>query len=110
MEAPIHSRESRSGPLASDAEILVCPLCGGGLDVGGDAISCCFSCGRKFRSEEGIPQLFWLNDWPPDKPDVTEVIKSFYEQTPFPNYDEFDSSSSLKEKASRGVFARLLDE
>jgi len=110
MEAPIHSREAaRSGLLATDAELLICPVCGGGLDVGGDAILC-FSCGRKFPSEEGIPQLFWLNDWPPDKPDVTEVIKSFYEQTPFPNYDGFDSSLSLREKASRGVFASLLDE
>jgi SAM-dependent methyltransferase len=58
----------------------------------------------------GIPQLFWQNDWPPEKPDVTRTMQSFYEQTPFPNYDDFDSADALKEKARRGVFARLFDE
>jgi SAM-dependent methyltransferase len=37
-------------------------------------------------------------------------VKAFYEENPFPNYDEFDSKESLAEKANRGVFARLLDE
>jgi len=42
--------------------------------------------------------------------DVTEIVKAFYEKTPFPNYDDLDSSASLKEKARKGLFARLLDE
>jgi ubiquinone/menaquinone biosynthesis C-methylase UbiE len=37
-------------------------------------------------------------------------MKSFYEATPFPNYDDLDSSGALREKATRGIFARLLDE
>jgi len=58
----------------------------------------------------GIPQLFWQNDWPADKPDVTTTMQAFYEKTPFPNYDEFDSSEALRLKARRGIFAKLLDE
>jgi SAM-dependent methyltransferase len=110
MEAPIRSRPTElSGPLAKHAEILVCPICGGGLDLTGEAIRC-LSCAKTFSSEDGIPQLFWLNDWPADKPDVTEVMRSFYEKTPFPNYDELDSSATLREKAIQGLFARLVDE
>ena len=110
MDTPIPSQEiSVSGLLGRNAEILACPVCDGGLDLAGDPISCS-SCGRTFPIDQGIPQLFWRNEWPADKPDVTEIIKSFYEKTPFPNYDELDSSLSLREKATRGVFARLLDE
>ncbi len=97
------------GLLARNSEIVVCPVCGAGLNLTTDAIRCS-SCGQQFPAADGIPQLFWRNDWPAGKADVTEIIKSFYEQTPFPNYDELDSASSLREKAERGVFARLLDE
>ena len=54
--------------------------------------------------------LFWPNDWVEGAPDVTEQVKEFYEETPFPNYDDFDSVASLAEKARQGMFARLLDE
>ncbi len=42
--------------------------------------------------------------------DVTEEVKSFYEKTPFPDYEDLDSAASLKEKAREGLFARLLDD
>src|SRR5208337_5391382 len=110
MDTPFPSREiAVFGLLGKNTEILVCPVCGGGLDLACDPTSCS-SCGRAFPSEGGIPQLFWLNDWPANKPDVMELMKSFYEKSPFPNYDDLDSSLSLREKAIRGVFARLLDE
>ena len=70
----------------------------------------CGGCGHEFGLDQGIPQLFWHNDWPADKPDVTLAIQAFYEETPFPNYDDFDSAVALREKARRGVLARLLDE
>lgn len=38
------------------------------------------------------------------------MVKSFYEENPFPNYDDIDSEWSLREKAEQGVFARLLDD
>jgi SAM-dependent methyltransferase len=42
--------------------------------------------------------------------DVTDVMRSFYEENPFPDYEDLDSDWSLRERAQRGVFARLLDE
>jgi SAM-dependent methyltransferase len=41
---------------------------------------------------------------------VTETVKGFYEENPFPNYDDMGSRESLKRKAMKGIFARLLDE
>lgn len=42
--------------------------------------------------------------------EVTERVRAFYEKNPFPDYDDLDSAGSLRDKARRGVFARLLDE
>ena len=36
-------------------------------------------------------------------------MKAFYEETPFPNYDDHDSIRSLIEKSRRGLYARALD-
>jgi SAM-dependent methyltransferase len=54
--------------------------------------------------------LFWPNEWEDGQSDVTEQVKAFYEETPFPNYDDFDSVESLARKAREGGFARMLDE
>ena len=89
--------------------ILTCPACRGDLDLSSDYVKCS-SCGNQFPNEEGLPLLFWSNDWSGSRPDVTESMKEFYEKTPFPNYDDLDSSTALREKAQKGVFARLLDE
>jgi len=40
---------------------------------------------------------------------VTEAIKAFYEEFPFPGYEDIDSVESLRQKAEKGIFARLLD-
>jgi SAM-dependent methyltransferase len=42
--------------------------------------------------------------------DVTDIVKEFYEEAPFPNYDDMDSRDSLQTKARRGIFADLLDQ
>ncbi|MEO8620008.1 MAG: class I SAM-dependent methyltransferase [bacterium] len=54
--------------------------------------------------------MFTSNEWDGDHEDVTERMKQFYEATPFPNYDEFDSAGGLVEKARKGIFANLLDD
>jgi ubiquinone/menaquinone biosynthesis C-methylase UbiE/uncharacterized protein YbaR (Trm112 family) len=95
--------------LTTVSDTLVCPSCGGRLRVADGAVTCS-ACGNIFPVEGGIPLLFWANDWRGSRPDVTEAMKSFYEATPFPNYDDLDSASALREKASRGIFARLFDE
>ena len=98
--------------ITKNIDILSCPACGGGLDFSDSSLFRCTSpdCRREFRQEDGVPRLFAPNEWDPNQPDITEKMKAFYEKTPFPNYDDFDSVGSLIEKARRGVFAKLLDD
>jgi SAM-dependent methyltransferase len=65
---------------------------------------------RRYPVVDGVPCLFAPNEWPEGRSDVTDIVKAFYEHTPFPNYDDLDSRDSLLVKARRGVFARLLDQ
>jgi len=41
--------------------------------------------------------------------DVTEMVKAFYEETPFPNYDDLDTRESLVAKSRERLFAATLD-
>jgi SAM-dependent methyltransferase len=100
--------ESEQG-LGRDIELYQCPGCGGGLNQAGDALIC-GTCEHRFEIDDGIPLLYWPNEWEGDRRDVTGEVKAFYEETPFPNYDDFDSLDSLARKARQGIFARLLDE
>ena len=96
--------------LGSDLHLFRCPRCGAsGLIFRGAALACA-ACSQTYPVEDGLPLLYWPNDWNPEQPDVTDAVKAFYEETPFPNYDDFDSIGSLAEKARQGIFARLLDE
>lgn len=88
---------------------FICPLCGDLLKISAEALNCA-SCGRRWLIENEIPHLFWKDEWQNKPTDVTESVKAFYEKTPFPNYDDLDSTASLRQKAEKGIFARLLDE
>lgn len=102
----------QTGPLPAlivkNIDMFVCPICASSLHAEGGNMQC-IACKRFFPCSEGIPRLFWLNEWDGSTTDVTDAMKSFYEETPFPNYEDIDSSMSLKEKAEKGVFARLLN-
>ncbi|MHC4069126.1 MAG: methyltransferase domain-containing protein [Planctomycetota bacterium] len=87
----------------------MCPACGGDLKTADDAIKCT-QCPNSYLIEDGIPLLFWPNEWDSSKKDVTDIVKSFYEKTPFPNYEDAEDVSSLVQKARKGIFARLLNE
>lgn len=88
---------------------LCCPGCGADLALETEQLVCS-GCGHAFELGEQIPRLFWPNEWGGDHEDVTERIRAFYEETPFPNYDELDSAASLLDKARKGLFARQLDD
>jgi len=79
------------------------------LELSSDSIQCS-NCRLLFKFQDNIPLLFWSNEWNDSRQDITNTMKSFYEENPFPNYEEFDSKWSLKVKARKGVFARLLDD
>jgi SAM-dependent methyltransferase len=63
-----------------------------------------------FAVQSGIPCLFAPNRWPEGTADVTDIVKEFYEKTPFPNYDGLDNRESLRRKARESHFARIVDE
>jgi SAM-dependent methyltransferase len=96
--------EERWGPL------LRCPACGDTLAREHDPPALRCAGGRhRFASPEGIPQLFWPTEESGGR-DVTEVVRAFYEDTPFPNYDDIDSPETLRVKAEAGAFAASLSE
>jgi SAM-dependent methyltransferase len=91
------------------ADILQCPITGeplfaveGGWSSAGGQ--------RHYPVDHGIPQLFAPADLTMSDRDVTEMVKAFYEETPFPNYDDIESRDSLVMKARQGRFAAALDE
>ena len=95
--------------LLTHRDFLACPACRQPLTPADDRFLCA-ACPRTFACDDGIPRLFWPNSWDPSQPDVTDIVKAFYEECPFPNYEGLESSGSLGEKARASIFARLLDE
>jgi len=96
--------------IAQNIEMLVCPTCDGSLQVpNGSHSLTCATCGGCFATEAGIPLFFRPTDGDPST-DVTGVVKAFYEDSPFPDFEDVDSAWSLREKARLGSFALLRDE
>ena len=103
---------SEAGDILSDllkAGTLISPCCKASLRTDGKQLTCPV-CAHVFPCEGTIPQLFWPSDGLDKGADVTDTVKAFYEDTPFPNYDDHDSVRALVEKSRRGVYARRLDE
>lgn len=90
-------------------DLFCCPRCAGRLASDSDLLLC-DACRHGYPVTDDIPRMFTSNVWNHSRDDVTERMQQFYEATPFPNYDDFDSAGSLVDKARKGVFARLLDE
>ena len=102
----------RPSPLFEELSgLLMDPVDGSTVAVQGSTFRSTRT-GRAIDVTDGIPNLFVPAEFPPGKSvkDVTEMVKAFYEETPFPNYDGYDSRESLAAKARQGVFAALLDE
>ena len=95
--------------IVQNIDMLCCPKCGGDLTFDSESLSC-LNCHQPYQVLDGIPSLFWPNEWDSSKEDVTDKIKSFYEKTPFPDYDDFDDVGSLIDKARKGLFAKLLND
>lgn len=96
------------GLLQEYAGVIVCPSCHGTLSATDHDVSC-QKCNSIYPIDSGIPLLYCPHD-PVQDGQVTQTVKAFYEENPFPNYDDLDSRQSLQDKARRGLFAKLLDE
>ena len=68
-------------------DILIDPADGGPVRVQNDCFERSGS-GRRFETIDGIPNFFVPTSPNADHPDVTAVVKAFYEETPFPNYGQ----------------------
>ena len=107
-------QETPARPLSplfeKHAAILRDPASGAAIVVENGALLAAAG-GRRIDVAEGIPNFFVPADHEPGSTlnDVTQIVRAFYEETPFPNYDGLDSRESLAVKAQRSVFAALLD-
>ena len=90
-------------------DILSSPLGHGPLDVHDDGLICVDD-GKKYEVVNNIPMLFEHLDSNADLEKTTDLVRDFYEETPFPNYDSYDGIKIFFEKANRSLFARLLNE
>src|SRR5258707_12969604 len=81
-------------------DLLACPACGGALAVGWQ----CRGCGARYAGFDGIRDLRLGGDA------RTDAVRRFYERKPFPGYRPRESLASLRARAERSKFARLLDE
>ena len=88
--------------------LLACPQSDLPIDVRGDAFVVSAT-GNRYPVVDGIPNLFVPNTAVAKGIDITELVKQFYEETPFPNYDDVDSRQTLAAKALRSVFPAALD-
>jgi SAM-dependent methyltransferase len=83
-------------------ELLACPACEGEVREEGGGLACT-RCGASYAVRDGVPDLRVPGDG------VTETVRHFYEAAPFPGYPPRDSLGTLRARASRSEFARLLD-
>lgn len=94
--------------LSDNLDIFICPLCCGPLTTGKDTVTC-LSCGKEYQNDDGVYQFYCPREPDSTQKDVTEEVRRFYMDTPFPNYEDIESVSDLIEKARENIFARLLD-
>lgn len=91
-------------------QLLSSPCCSGAELSFRDGSFYCSQCDHSFTKENGVWQMFWPHDAISEAGDVTERVKAFYEETPFPNYDEQETIRSLLDKARAGLYPRALDQ
>ena len=95
--------------LLDHPELFQCPTCASRF-AGGDAASIACEQGHRFPVEDGLPILFSPHPEYGAKTDVTDVMKAFYMENPFPDYEDTDSVGSLIDRAEQSIFARALHQ
>ena len=90
-------------------DILSSPLGHGPLDIQDNRLIC-IGDGKEYEVVNNIPMLFEHLDSNTNLEKTTDLVRGFYEETPFPNYDSYDGIETFFEKANRSLFARLLNE
>src|SRR6266566_1592484 len=95
--------------LVENSALLRCPICQASFAAGDSNCVVCEQ-GHRFPVEGGLPILFTAHPEYGSKTDVTDVMKAFYMENPFPDYEDTDSVGSLIDRAEQSVFARALHQ
>jgi hypothetical protein len=95
--------------LRNCSDILLCPVSGAPLIATEDGYATADGA-RSYPVEDGIARFFAPTDPQSRTGDVTDLVKAFYEETPFPNYAKGETRVSLAAKARANHFLRALDE
>ena len=94
---------------------IVCPVTGQDLFADGDALTTADR-RQRYPVDEGVPNLFVNPESGTAAPSgpggssVTTTVQGFYDEAPFPNYNDMDTVDDLVRRARTSVFARLLGE
>jgi SAM-dependent methyltransferase len=86
-------------------ECIRCPHAGEPLTLCGEHLVSPSE--RRYLVQDGIP-LLYADENEEAAVGVTHTVRDFFEETPFPNYNDFDTIDTFVRKADQGVFARLL--
>jgi 2-polyprenyl-3-methyl-5-hydroxy-6-metoxy-1,4-benzoquinol methylase len=88
---------------------LVCPITGSPLHREGDDLVSADGAHR-YACEPGIFRLFVPEAGATVLDAATSKVQEFYEEAPFPNYNDVDDVAALVKRADTSVFGRLLRE
>src|SRR5689334_18508886 len=91
--AAVPLSHQRSMDSSGWIDLLACPVHGGGLQRTAEGFLCRDG-QHTYPCDSDLPLLFVPNDPSSIDGDVTDIVKMFYEETPFPNYDDVDSRES----------------
>ncbi len=101
-------RLARTCASAAAGSLFVCPLCSESLVqyVGGLR---CPRCETTYPLEEGIPQLFRSSQGTEHWQRTEEATMRFYDEHPFPDYEDTTSASDLLTRGHESAFLAALD-
>lgn len=85
--------------MAIPSLLLACPYCGGPLSDGW----ACDDCAVSFEARDDVPDLRVVSCR------RTDIVRRFYAGAPFPGYPANETLTSLRARAERNAFVRLLD-
>lgn len=99
----------------SFVEKLVCPISGERLILRDDGLVTQDG-GHRYPVERDVLRLFVTETTRMSSEDtdreskITTTVQDFYQEAPFPNYNDFDTISEFVRRAGQGIFAKLLSE
>jgi ubiquinone/menaquinone biosynthesis C-methylase UbiE len=106
---PLRSVKNDLDALVAYPRLFQCPACEAAF-VAAEVAHVTCSAEHRFPVDQGLPILFSPHPEYRAGGDVTDVIREFYMENPFPDYEDTDSVDSLIDRAEQSVFAAALNK